>query len=152
MLFRSIFLFSPDGLKEIHHFTSENSPLLSNNITGITIDKNGEVFIGTDKGLISYRGTATPGNNTYSDVYAYPNPVRQNYTGLIAIKGLVTGASVKITDSYGNLVYETKTEGGQAVWDGNTFDHVHVSSGVYLVFVTNRDGTESMVTKILVLH
>ena len=147
-----IFLFSPDGLKEIHHFTSENSPLLSNNITGITIDKNGEVFIGTDKGLISYRGTATPGNNTYSDVYAYPNPVRQNYTGLIAIKGLVTGASVKITDSYGNLVYETKTEGGQAVWDGNTFDHVHVSSGVYLVFVTNRDGTESMVTKILVLH
>ncbi len=147
-----VFLFSPDGLKEIHHFTSENSPLLSNNITGITIDKNGEVFIGTDKGLISYRGTATPGNNTYSNVYAYPNPVRQNYTGLIAIKGLVTGASVKITDSYGNLVYETKTEGGQAVWDGNTFDHVHVSTGVYLVFVTNRDGTKSMVTKILVIH
>ena len=147
-----VFLFSPDGLKEIHHFTSENSPLLSNNITGITIDKNGEVFIGTDKGLISYRGTATPGNNTYSNVYAYPNPVRQNYTGLIAIKGLIAGASVKITDSYGNLVYETKAEGGQAVWDGNTFDHVHVSTGVYLVFVTNRDGTKSMVTKILVIH
>lgn len=147
-----VFLFSPDGLKEIHHFTSENSPLLSNNITGITIDKKGEVFIGTNKGLISYRGIATPGNNTYSNVYVYPNPVRRNYTGLIAIKGLVTGASVKITDSYGNLVYETKTEGGQAVWDGNTFDHVHVSSGVYLVFVTNRDGTESMVTKILVIH
>ena len=147
-----IFLFSPDGLEEIHHFTSENSPLLSNNITGITIDKNGEVFIGTDKGLISYRGTATPGNVTYSDVYAYPNPVRQNYTGLIAIKGLVTNASVKITDSYGNLVYETKAEGGQAVWDGYTFNHVHVSTGVYLVFVTNSDGTESMVTKILVMH
>ncbi len=147
-----VFLFSPDGLKEIHHFTSENSPLLSNNITGITIDKNGEVFIGTIKGLVSYRGTATPGNDTYSDVYAYPNPVRQNYTGLIAIKGLVTDASVKITDSYGNLVYETKAEGGQAVWDGYTFNHVHVSTGVYLVFVTNRDGTKSMVTKILVIH
>jgi ligand-binding sensor domain-containing protein len=147
-----IFLFSPDGLKEIHHFTTENSPLLSNHITGITIDKNGEVFIGTDKGLISYRGTATPGNDTYSEVYAYPNPVRENYTGLIAIKGLVTNASVKITDSYGNLVYETKAEGGQAVWDGYTFNHVHVSTGVYLVFVTNSDGTESMVTKILVIH
>ncbi len=147
-----IFLFSPDGLKEIHHFTSENSPLLSNHITGITIDKNGEVFIGTNKGLISYRSTATPGNKTYSNVYAYPNPVRENYTGFIAIKGLVTNASVKITDSYGNLVYETKAEGGQAVWNGTTFNHVHVSTGVYLVFVTNSDGTESMVTKILVIH
>ncbi len=147
-----VFLFSPDGLKEIHHFTTANSPLLSDNITGITIDKNGEIFIGTEKGLISYRGTATPGHNTYSDVYAYPNPVRENYTGLIAIKGLVTNASVKITDSYGNLVYETKAEGGQAVWDGTDFNHVHVSSGVYLVFMTNEDGTESMVTKILVMH
>jgi len=147
-----IFLFSPDGLKEIHHFTTENSPLLSNHITGITISQNGEVFIGTDKGLISYRGTATPGNDTYTDVYTYPNPVRENYTGPIAIKGLVTNASVKITDSYGNLVYETKAEGGQAIWDGYTFNHVHVSTGVYLVFVTNSDGTESMVTKILVIH
>ena len=147
-----IFLFSPDGLKQIHHFTTENSPLLSNHITGITLTKNGEVFIGTDKGLISYRGTATPGNDTYSNVYAYPNPVRENYTGAIAVKGLVTDASVKITDSHGNLVYETKAEGGQAVWDGYTFNHVHVSTGVYLVFVTNSDGTESMVTKIMVIH
>jgi hypothetical protein len=147
-----IFLFSPDGLKQIHHFTSENSPLLSNHITAITIDKNGEVFIGTDKGLISYRGSATPGHTAYTDVYTFPNPVRENYTGLIAIKGLVTNASVKITDSHGNLVYETKAEGGQAVWNGYTFHHQHVSTGVYLVFVTNSDGTESMVTKILVIH
>ncbi len=147
-----VFLFSPDGLKEIHHFTTANSPLLSDNITGITIDKNGEVFIGTDKGLISYRSTATPGHAAFTDVYAFPNPVRENYTGPIAIKGLVTNANVKITDSYGNLVYETRAEGGQAVWDGRNFNHVHVSSGVYLVFVTNKDGTESLVTKILVMH
>ena len=147
-----VFLFSPDGLKEIHHFTTGNSPLLSNNITGISIDKDGEVFIGTDKGLISYRGIATPGNKKYSNVFAYPNPVRENYTGFIAIKGLVTDASVKITDSYGNLVYETKAEGGQAVWNGYSFNNKHVTTGVYLVFVTNSDGTESMVTKILVIH
>ena len=147
-----VFLFSPDGLKEIHHFTTANSPLLSNNITGIALTENGEVFIGTDKGLISYRGTATPGHAVFTDVYAYPNPVRENYTGLIAIKGLVSNASVKITDSYGNLVYETRAEGGQAVWDGRNFNHVHVTSGVYLVFMTNNDGTESMVTKILIMH
>ena len=147
-----VLLFSPDGLKEIHHFTSENSPLLSDNITGITIDKNGEVFIGTDKGLVSYRGTATPGNAAFTRVYAFPNPVRENYTGPIAIKGLVTNANVKITDTYGNLVYETRAEGGQAVWDGRNFNHEHVSSGVYLVFITNNDGSESLVTKILVMH
>ncbi len=147
-----VFLLSPDGLKQIYHFTTANSPLLSDNITGITIDKNGEVFIGTDKGLISFRGTATEGQSTNSDVYAFPNPVRENYTGPIAIKGLVTNASVKITDTYGNLVYETVANGGQAIWDGNNLDHQRVSTGVYLVFITNSDGSQTMVTKILVIH
>ena len=147
-----VFLLSPDGLKQIHHFTAENSPLLSNHITGITIDKNGEVFIGTNKGLVSYRSTATPGNENYQDVYAYPNPVRENYTGPIAIKGLVTNADVKITDSYGNLVYETLAQGGQAVWDGTNFNHQHVTTGVYLVFVANSNGTKTLVTKILIIH
>ncbi|MBN2638683.1 MAG: hypothetical protein JXR65_06305 [Bacteroidales bacterium] len=147
-----VFLLSPDGLKQIHHFTAENSPLLSDKITGITIDKNGEVFIGTDKGLISYRGTATPGNDSFQDVYAFPNPIRENYTGPIAIKGLVTNATVKITDAYGNLVYETVAEGGQAIWDGNNFNHQRVATGVYLVFIANSDGSQSLATKILVIH
>ncbi len=147
-----VFLLSPDGLKEIHHFTTENSPLLSNNITDITIDANGEVFIGTANGLISYRSTATPGNPTNTGVYAYPNPVRENYSGLIAIKNIVSNASVKITDSYGNLVYETKAEGGQAVWNGKNFDGRRVATGVYVVFITNNDGTETMATKILIIR
>lgn len=147
-----VFLLSPDGLKQIHHFTAENSPLLSDKITGITINKSGEVFIGTDKGLISYRGTATPGNTAFQDVYAFPNPVRENYTGPIAIKGLVTNAIVKITDAYGNLVYETVAEGGQAIWDGNNFNHQRVATGVYLVLIANSDGSQSLATKILVIH
>ncbi len=147
-----VFLLSADGLKQIYHFTTANSPLLSDNITGITIDKDGEVFIGTDKGLISFRGTATEGQGTNSDVYAFPNPVRQNYTGPIAIKGLVTDADVKITDSYGNLVYETKASGGQAIWYGNNLDNRRVSTGVYMVFITNSDGSQTQVTKILVIH
>ena len=84
-----VFFLSDDGLEEIHHFTKENSPLFSNNITSIAINDDGEVFFGTAKGLISYKGAATPGNKTNSDVYAYPNPVRPGYNGPIAIKGLV---------------------------------------------------------------
>ncbi len=147
-----VFLLSPDGLKEIHHFTTDNSPLLSNNITGITIDGNGEVFIGTANGIISYKSTATPPKPTNNDVYAYPNPVRENYTGVIAIKNLVNNANVKITDSYGNLVYETTAEGGQAMWDGNNFDGRRAATGVYLVFITNNDGSQTKVTKILIVR
>lgn len=148
-----VFLLSPDGQQQLFHFTEDNSPLLSNSITCITInDDNGEVFFGTTKGLISYRSTATPGGPTNEDVYAYPNPVKQGYNGPVAIKGLVNNASVKITDVNGRLVYETRAEGGQAIWDGRNFDGRRANTGVYMVFVTNSDGNEKMVTKILFLN
>ena len=147
-----VFQFSPDGLQELNHFTAENSPLLSNSIIGITINNDGEVFIGTNNGIISYKGEATPPNPTNNNVYAYPNPVRPNYNGPIAIKGLVNNADVKITDSYGNAVYATKSEGGQAIWQGYTQDGQKVAAGVYLVFVTNSDGSQKIVTKILVIR
>ncbi len=100
-----VFLLSEDGTEEIHHFTTDNSPLLSNSITGITIKANGEVFIGTANGIISYRGNATPPGPTPQGVYAFPNPVRENYTGPIAITGLENNSDVKITDTYGNVVF-----------------------------------------------
>ncbi len=147
-----IFLFSEDGLDQIHHFTSENSPLLSNNITSISLDDEGEVYIGTAVGIISYKGTATPPQPPGTKVYAYPNPVRENFTGLIAIKGLENNSYIKITDSYGNLVYQTKSEGGQAIWDGNNFDGKRVATGIYMVFAVTIDKSEKVVTKILVVR
>ena len=147
-----VFLFSEDGLEQIHHFTIDNSPLLSNNIASISINDDGEVFMGTAKGIISYKGTATPPQPAGTKVYAYPNPVRENFTGLIAIKGLENNSYVKITDSYGNLVYETKSEGGQAVWDGNNFNGQHVATGIYMVFAVTIDKSEKVVTKILVVR
>ena len=147
-----IFLFSEDGMEQIHQFTSENSPLISNNIISISITKDGEVFIGTANGIISYKGTATPPAPAGTKVYAYPNPVRENFTGLIAIKGLENNSYIKITDSYGNLVYQTKSEGGQAVWDGNNFNGEHVATGIYMVFAVTIDKSEKVVTKILVVR
>jgi frataxin-like iron-binding protein CyaY len=147
-----IFLFSEDGLEQIEQFNTDNSPLLSNNITSISITEDGEVFIGTADGIISYKGTATPPQPQGTKVYAYPNPVRENYTGLIAIKGLESSSFIKITDSYGNLVYQTKSEGGQAVWDGNNFDGQHVATGIYMVFAVTEDKSEKVVTKILVVR
>ncbi len=147
-----VFLLSADGTQEIHHFTVDNSPLFSNMISDIAINDNGEVFIGTAKGIISYGGTATPGPPTHLNTYAYPNPVREGFTGKIAIKGLVNNADIKITDISGTLIYETKAEGGQAIWDGRNFDGRKAHTGVYLVFSSNSDGSETMVTKILIIN
>lgn len=148
-----VFLFSEDGTQEIYHFTEDNSPLFSNRITSISInDVTGEVFFGTDKGIISFKSTATEGGDEASDVYAYPNPVKSGYSGYIAIKGLVQNASVKITDISGILIYSTVAEGGQAIWDGKNFDGKRAQTGVYLVFASDENGKEKVVTKILFVN
>ncbi|PID93973.1 MAG: hypothetical protein CSA95_05785 [Bacteroidetes bacterium] len=147
-----VFLLSEDGTKELAHYTRENSPLLSNTITSITIDDKGEVFFGTTNGIVSYRGTSTPGKTINHDVYAFPNPVREGYEGVIAINGLVNDAYVKITDVSGNLVFATRAEGGQASWNGRTKDGDKVATGVYLVFVSDQMAKETIVTKIMVIR
>lgn len=148
-----VFLFSDDGTKEIYHFTSDNSPLFSDRITRIAInDVTGEVFFGTDKGVISFKSTATQGGNDTTEVYAYPNPVKSGYSGYIAIKGLVEDAVVKITDISGALIYSTRAEGGQAVWDGYSFNGKRAQTGVYLVFASDESGNSKVVTKILFIN
>ncbi len=148
------FLLTEDGRSTIFHFTRQNSPLPSNNILDIAINgETGEVFFATDRGLVSFRGLATEASiRQQSDVYAYPNPVRPGYAGYISVKGLVRNARVKITDINGNLVWETVAEGGQAVWSGQDLFGRRPATGVYLVFSTNEDGEETIVTKIMFIH
>ncbi|MGZ4057117.1 MAG: type IX secretion system anionic LPS delivery protein PorZ, partial [Bacteroidia bacterium] len=148
-----VFLMSSDGTKQIEHFDETNSPLFSNDIKSIVINhKTGEVYFGTAKGIISYRGTSTQSYDDFTDVYAFPNPVKHEYTGPIAIKGLMNNSTLKITDISGTLVYETKSEGGQALWYATNFKNERVSSGVYMVFCTSEDGSKKFVTKILVIN
>lgn len=148
-----VYLMSPDGTTQIHHFDESNSPLFSNSVRSIAINQEtGEVYFGTNKGIISYRGTSIEGFDEFTDVYAFPNPVKHDYEGPIAIKGLMNNSTLKITDISGALVYETKSEGGQAIWYGKNFKDERVSSGVYMVFCTSEDGQLKTVTKILVIN
>lgn len=148
-----VYLVSEDGQEEIEQFNSTNSPLLSNSITDICVDgASGEVFFGTDKGIISYRGDALQGSAQYDQVVVYPNPVRESYEGPVAIKGLVESTTVKITDMSGNLVYETESMGGQALWDGTNFRGERVATGVYMIYLSSADGALSHVTKLLFIH
>ena len=148
-----VYLVSASGDKEIMHFTSENSPLLSNTITAITINQdNGEVFFGTDEGLISYLGEAIGGKDSYANVYVYPNPVRETYDGPVTVTGLKENTEVKITDISGNLVFRTKSLGGQAVWDGKNLNGNRVKTGVYLVLCNDESGEETHISKLLFIH
>ncbi|TAK36709.1 MAG: hypothetical protein EPO28_13090 [Saprospiraceae bacterium] len=151
-----VFVMSPDGNQQIAKFTAENSPLFDNNIVDIAFNhQTGEVFIGTLKGLVSYRSDATEGTSFHqSDVTVFPNPVRPDYEGPIAIQGLARDATVKITDISGQLVFETKALGGQAIWDGRDYNSRKANSGVYLVFATSRNSgnPDVAIAKILLLH
>ncbi len=114
-----VWLFSEDGSEEILHFTKDNSPLFSDFITSLDIDySTGEVYIGTERGILVYRGDATAGSVKSCAPLVFPNPVRENYTGPIAITGVVNNAEVKITDAEGNLIFRTTALGGQVIWDG----------------------------------
>ena len=144
-------LLSADGRTIIEHFTKDNSPLPSDTLLQIMIDPNeGEVFFNTNKEMVSYRGTATEGAITQNYIDIYPNPVTPGYNGPIAFKGLVENAMVKITELNGRLVYETRALGGQAIWNGKTYEGSKVASGVYLVFVRDDAGNEKGVGKIVI--
>ncbi len=146
-------LVSSDGREIIHSFTAENSPLLSNNVYCIAIDdKSGEVCFGTDKGIVCFRSDATAATDNFGNVYAFPNPVKPTYDGPIAITGMANNSIVKITDIAGNLVFETTSEGGQAIWNGKKYDGKRPSTGVYLVFCVNEDASQTVVTKILFIN
>ena len=143
-------LISADGDKTIYHFTEENSSLLSNDVKRIAIDPaSGEVFFATANGICSYRGSATGGGSTNENVLVFPNPVPPAYNGTIAIRGLVNNAIVKITELDGRLVYQTRANGGQAVWNGLDYRGRKISTGVYLVLVSNEGGKQSIATKIV---
>ncbi|MEM1319309.1 MAG: hypothetical protein AAGG75_03580 [Bacteroidota bacterium] len=152
-----VFVQSASGEEQVAFFNEDNSPLFDDVVSSIAINPvNGEVFMGTAKGIISYRSDAIEGQPFRSNnAYAFPNPVRSDYTGPIAIRGLARNADVKITDVNGQLVFETQALGGQAIWDGRDYNGRKAASGVYLVFSTstlNRETPEGIVTKILLMN
>jgi len=147
-----VYLLSADGTEMLRNYNTHNSPLFSDSVSSVAVDsRTGEVWFGTSHGILSVREVATSGGENFTNVYAFPNPVRRDYTGNVTVKGLMRDSEIKITNISGDLVYETHSEGGQAVWDLTTYSGRRVTTGVYLVFCSDDTGTKSFVTKILVI-
>ncbi len=150
---QGVWLFDETGEVLIHHFTTDNSPLLSNNIYDIVINhSNGEVFVATDQGLVSFRGSATSPSPNHHQVKIFPNPVTPGFNGVVGIQGLVENAEVKITDISGKLIWQTISSGGTATWKVTDYNGRRAASGVYLVFSSDESGSETYVGKIAVIN
>jgi hypothetical protein len=148
-----IYVLSANGDKEIAHFTAENSPLFSNKVICMAQSPTtGEVFIGTDRGIISYRAQSLEPKTEDVTLQVFPNPVRPDYTGYITIKGFVEDSDVKITDANGRLVAHLQSLGGQVVWDGLNFEGQRVGSGVYFVFASANEGKNTTKGKFLIVR
>ncbi|MDB3905107.1 hypothetical protein N9335_01370 [Crocinitomicaceae bacterium] len=147
-----ILLLSPDGSEILEQFTTENSPLISNNIFDLKLDQsNGELYIITDKGLVSYRSDASYEDPTYEGFVVFPNPVRPNFSGPVTIQGIRYNSDVKITDAAGNLVYKTTSNGGTATWNCKAINGEPVTTGVYFIWTATNAGKDKKVGKVLVI-
>jgi len=146
-----LWLFANDGQTEILHFTADIDPIPSNDILNIAINQtNGEVFIATSKGLISYRGTSTVAGKL-DEVKIFPNPAILAQNDIITIEGVPENANLWITDSSGRLIFKTQANGNTAVWQGLAGNQ-SLSSGVYFVFIANDDGSQKQVGKIALIN
>ncbi len=144
-----VWLVSSDGQQVISHFNEANSNLLGDSVFQTVIhEKSGEVFFFTNNGICSYVGTATGPTENKARPIIFPNPVPSGYGGPIAIRGLNENAWVRITELDGKLVYQTRSLGGQAIWNGRNYKGVKINSGVYLVITSNEFNEQQVATKI----
>lgn len=150
-----VYLVSADGITTIHHFTKSNSPLVSNNILSIACHPtNGEVFIGTNLGLMSYHSDASESEEslTRDNLRVYPNPVRPDYSGPVVLDGLVYDSDVKVVSTSGHVVAAGTSLGGTFTWNGRGLSGERVGSGIYYFMVTSPDGKTSTVAKVAVVR
>ena len=147
-------LLSSDGTQIIAQYTEDNSPLISNTIYDIEINQQtGELYIVTDKGLVSFRIDATYEDPSYETLNVFPNPVKPDYFGPITIQGIRYNSDVKVTDAAGNLIYKTLSNGGTATWNGQNLNGEKVPTGVYFFWTANNyQGGERKVAKVLVIR
>lgn len=147
-----VICLSPDGTEELYSFNEDNSPLVSNNVTDIEIDHiTGEIYIATDKGLMSFRADATQSDNEFESVKVFPNPVLPDFDGSVTVNGLGFNSHVNITDVSGNLVYETTSNGGTVTWNCKTVTGERVPTGVYLFWAGQNEDKGRKVAKVLVV-
>ncbi len=149
-----LWLIDEGGRNVLQHFTTENSPLFSNHITGLTIDdETGTVFIATNDGLLTYTDVVKRESRSMDDLFVYPNPFSYNQnSGPVYIEGLSEETTLSVITVDGRLVSRFNTRGGRAEWNVRDFNGNKVASGVYLIVANDVNGNEKGVGRIVVIR
>lgn len=148
-----VWLFDENADYQLQNFTEENSALPSNQIIDIAVvEKSGEVFFGTRSGIVSYRADASLATEIHEQVSVFPNPITSDYDGTVGISGLAYNVTIKITDSSGQLIWNTKAAGGTATWNARDYNGNRASTGIYFIFSATDDGEETFIGKIAVVN
>lgn len=147
-----LYLLSADGLTQLEHFTTDNSPLMSNRIAGLTMDdETGTLYIGTDGGICAYETDMLKEVEDNLGVYCYPNPVRANYSGKLNILGFKNGSTVTITDMTHHVVFREKSDGSIIHWNLHGNDGKRIQPGVYHIDAIEEDGRRGGSFRFLVM-
>jgi len=149
-------LVNSDGTSLLATFTTKNSALLSDEIKSIAIDENsGTIYVGTDNGLTSFKTTSVKPNESFDELFVYPNPLilNKNDNNIITIEGLIRDTDIKILTINGKLIREFSSPGGRvALWDGRDEFGEFVSSGIYFVVAFDKEGNNVSTSKLAILR
>lgn len=152
--YSGLYLVSPDGTEVLAHYTTDNSPLLSNYIYSIAPELHtGRIMIGTEKGLCALMSDATAGAETLdgNNISVYPNPVRPEHQSYVTISGLTTDADIKISNAAGHVVAAGTATGGSFRWDLRGNDGQRVPTGVYFVMAATADSKKGATARLVII-
>jgi hypothetical protein len=148
-----VFLVSADGQEVIANYTTENSPMISNEVMDMEFNhQTGELFIITNNGMVSLRTDATYEDSDYKTTTVFPNPVKPGFNGPVTIQGIKYGSDVRITDAAGNLVYKTVSNGGTATWNLKQLNGEDAASGLYFIWTAPTEGKGKKVGKFVLMR
>lgn len=147
-----LYLMSDDCITEIEHFTTDNSPLPTNDILDLCYDEqHSQLYISCESAVLTYKTNNVEGEEDLDKIYCYPNPVRPDYYGELNIMGLMDKSIVSITTSSGELVFRTTVHGASVSWNLMNSKGDRVKPGVYMVHAIEPNSKEGKISKVLVL-
>lgn len=149
------YLLNPAGNEIIHHFTATNSPLPQQKVNAVYASvTDNSVYFATPQGILAYGSNSTTPAESLSSLKVYPNPVTPEYSGDVTVEGLTDGALVKISDSSGSVIWQSRAEGGMITWNLTNASGNRVRSGIYYIFASSAPNSSSQgaVAKIAVIN
>lgn len=146
-------VISSENQKIIHVYNEQNSGLLSNNVRKLIYQPNtGKVFALTTYGISVFQTTSIQAAKQVEQPYIYPNPFLLEKNRGVWIEGLSIQSKIKIIASDGQVVRSLVETGSKiGFWDGRNDKGDKVSSGIYLIYLMDKENNSASIGKVLVI-